>query len=106
MSLIRIFGSSLTTGTPFVAVIADETDPMIRSVVGGGDMQSMVDHRWQMYTEKGLPADHKTLLTTLGGSHVTVTDWEPAGDDMTAAVAAAQRILTARKPLPGVLIVP
>ena len=106
MAFIRTFGSSLTTGKPFVAIVADEDDPTIRTVVGGRDMQGMVENRWKAYTEKGLPADHQTLLTTLGGSYTVVPDWEPAGDDQDKAVTEARRIITAGEPLPEALIAP
>lgn len=89
-----------------MAIIADEEDPLIRVVVGGEDVARMVDHRWQMYTKRGMPTDHTTLITTIGGSYTYVPGWEPAGDDVDAAVAEAQRILDEGSPLPGALVVP
>jgi hypothetical protein len=106
MAYIRTYGSSLTTGTPFVALIANEDDPNDYTVVGGDDMKAMVDHRWKMYQDRGMPADHKTLITTIGGSYTTVPDWSPAGDDLQEAIVESEAILRKGEPLPGALIVP
>ena len=106
MAYIRTYGSSLTTGKPFIGLIADEDDASDYTVVGDDEDQAMVDHRWKMYQENGMPADHTTLITTIGGSYVTVPDWSPAGDDLEAAVAESEAVLAKGEPLPGALIVP
>lgn len=93
MPYIRAVGSSLTTGTPFIAIIADQDNPTTRTVLGGPDNTAMVEHRWEMYLEDGMPADHDTLIATLDGSHTICPGWEPAGDDYAAAINIAQQIL-------------
>ena len=106
MAFIRTYGSSLTTGTPFIALIANEDDPNDYTVVGDPDSQAMVDKRWKMYLEEGMPANHQTLITTIGGSYVTVPPWSPAGDDLQEAIVESEAILRKGEPLPGALIVP
>jgi hypothetical protein len=106
MAFIRTYGSSLTTGKPFIAVVADEDDALSYIIVGSSRAKASVESRLARYLEKGLPPDHQTLITTIGGSYVTVLPWESVGDDLEAAVEEAEAVIEAGRPLPGSLVAP
>jgi hypothetical protein len=106
MGQVRAYGTSITNGVPIIAIVADEDNPTDHTAVGGPDAAHQVETRWERYLGRGMEPTLDTLGTTMSGSHVGVSAWEPVEGSQEEAAAATEEVLRAGQPLPGAFVVP